>query len=205
MKQSTFKKSSRSGSQEALCYLRSPKAHCRIHKSCHWALSWAKSIHSPPTTQFLWVTLILYPSTSGSSKWHLPFGFSNQRHVCNCDISHECYMPLPSHSSWFPHHDIFIFWIWMKFLVLQPLPSSCYFVPVRPKYSHHNPVCKQLKCTLFPQHDRPRFTPVHNQRWSYRFLHLDLTVLRRQTVSQQIHKWEIATFPECNLFLISSW
>jgi len=43
-----------------------------------------------------------FPSMPRSSKWSLPFRFSNQNIICISHISHACYMSLPSHSpSWF--------------------------------------------------------------------------------------------------------
>jgi hypothetical protein len=70
------------------------------------------------------VTLILSPSTSGYSKRPLPFRFSNQKQVCNSNALHKCYVPLPSHSCRFAHHNVL--WISGNFLIMQPFLSSCY-------------------------------------------------------------------------------
>jgi hypothetical protein len=33
----------------------------------------------------------------------LPSGLPHQNAVCTSSVTHTCYMPLPSHSSWFRH------------------------------------------------------------------------------------------------------
>jgi hypothetical protein len=46
---------------------------------------------------------IIFPSTPRSSKWFLPFRFSDQKLVCVSQRPHACYMPLPSLPPSFDH------------------------------------------------------------------------------------------------------
>jgi hypothetical protein len=58
---------------------------------------------------------IIRTSTPTSTKWCLPLRFSVQNFASVSDLSHECYMPHPSHPSWSDHP----FWSQvMMFLVI---------------------------------------------------------------------------------------
>jgi len=46
----------------------------------------------------------------------------------------------------------------MKHLIMQTSPSSCYFLPLRSKYSPRHPVLKHLKSVFLFQGDRPSVT-----------------------------------------------
>jgi hypothetical protein len=72
----------------------------------------------------------ILPSTPRSSKWSLPFRFSNQKYyICYSSISHSCYIPLLSHPAWFYYPNNIRWNIQaIKLLVMQflqpPVPPS---------------------------------------------------------------------------------
>jgi len=60
------------------------------------SISWARSIHSMPPPHFLKIHFnITLPCTVGSSKW------SSLKSTRQNPLPHTCYIPCPSHSSWF--------------------------------------------------------------------------------------------------------
>jgi hypothetical protein len=85
---------------------------------------------------------IIFLSTHRSSKWYLPFRFSNQNFVCISYVTHAWYMLLQSHPPWLDHpHSI----LWsiqvMKLLIMQPSSDPCYFLPLKSIYSPQHSVC----------------------------------------------------------------
>jgi hypothetical protein len=70
-------------------------------RSCHWSLSCPVDT-LPPYCPKIYCNIIL-SSTSRSTKWPLPFGFSNQNIVCIFLNSLSCYMPRPSHPPFLDH------------------------------------------------------------------------------------------------------
>ena len=72
--------------------------------ACHLLLSWARSLHSTPQFSSLNIHFnIILPATPRSFAWSLSFIFLHQNLVRTSHFSHTCYMPCPSHSSWFDH------------------------------------------------------------------------------------------------------
>jgi hypothetical protein len=72
-----------------------------------------------------------------------------------------CHMPWPPHSPWFylPNN----IWWWVQIMTLctvQLPPLSCYFIPLRSKYSPQHPVLKHSPSMLFPWCYRSSFTPI---------------------------------------------
>jgi hypothetical protein len=110
-----------------------------FRRARHWFLSYLLKIHSS----------IILPSTSGSSAWFFPSGFSMKNFVCVFHPSHACSMPRPSHTPWFYHSDN-IWWSVqvMKLLIMQSSPFSHPFLPLRSKYSSQHPVFKQPQSML---------------------------------------------------------
>ena len=88
---------------------------------------------------------------------------------------HTCYIPRPSHSSWF-YHPNNIWWAVQitKLLIMQFSPLPCYLVPLRPKYSPQHPVLRHPKSTLLPHCERPSFTLIQNNKQNYSSVYLNL-------------------------------
>jgi hypothetical protein len=84
-----------------------------------------------------------------SFKWSLSFRLSHQNPVHVSPLSHVCHMPCQPHSSWLDlPNDI---WQWvqiMKLPTVQLSPLSCYFIPLRSKYSPQQSVLKHLAYAL---------------------------------------------------------
>jgi len=74
-------------------------------------------------------------------------------------------MPCPSHFSWFEHLNN-IQWgaQFMKLLIIESSPLTCYFNHLRPKYPSQHPILEHPQSTFLPQCERPSFTPIQNNR-----------------------------------------
>ena len=77
----------------------------------HMSLSQATSIRSIPLSQFLKIYFnIILPSTPGSSMWSSSLRPPTKFLYTPLFLLHTCYMPRPSHSSWFGHPNN-ILWV----------------------------------------------------------------------------------------------
>ena len=140
------------------------------------SISWARSIQSMPPSHFLKIHInITLTTMSGSSKWSLSLRCTHQNPVYAS--------PLPKRSTCPTHLILFDFISrriygeqyrsWTSALCkFSPLP--CYLVPLRPKYSPQHPILKHPQPTLFPQYERPSFTPIQNNRQDYSSVYLNL-------------------------------
>jgi len=151
----------KSASEEILCLLWNPKVHCHIHRNLPPVLIFSKMnpVHTLPP-YFPKINSGIFPSMPSSSKWSLPFMFSNQNIVCISHFFHACHIPCLSHVPWFdlPNN---ILWS------LQ-LQSSSYAVfssllppPVRSKSAHYfkipsTCVPSSLWETMFHTHKKTR-------------------------------------------------
>jgi hypothetical protein len=89
-------------------------------------------------------------STPWSFEWSLSFGLSHQNLVHFSVHSQAFHTPRPPHSASFDlPNDI---WGWvqiMKLLTVQLPTFSCYFIPLRSKYSPWNSVLKHSVYSFF--------------------------------------------------------
>jgi len=76
-------------------------------KACHLSLFWVIAIQSIPPNLAAWRSILILSShiCHGSSKRSFPSGFQPKPCVCLSSPAHHymCYMPSPSHFSWFDH------------------------------------------------------------------------------------------------------
>ena len=104
--------------------LNNPNVHCHCHNNPQTVpiLSQINPVHAQPS--FLRFNIIL-PSTSGSSKWSLSFGFFHQNSVRIYILSHMCLMPCLFHSSWFHYHNNALWRVQiMQLHIIQFSPAS---------------------------------------------------------------------------------
>ena len=67
-------------------------------------------------------------------------------------------------------------------------PFPYYLVPLRPKYFPQHPTVKHHQPTSVPQCQRPRFTPIQNNRQNYNYLCLQLAATLYSQILQFIIK-----------------
>ena len=130
-------------SQEIPPILWNPKVHYRCQKCPPPlpVLSQLNPVHTP-TSYFLKIQLnIFLPSTPGSPKWSLSFGFPHQNPVYASSLPHTRYMPRPYHSSRFYHPNNIGWGVQIiKLLIIQVVPggmcetsgecSLCWTIPI---------------------------------------------------------------------------
>jgi len=106
-------------SQEVLCLLWDMKLHYCVHNSLP-VLSQMQAVHSFPPYFPKIHSNIIFPSTSRSSSWSLPFRFCDQNLICISYISHVCYMPSLFHPPWLDYSNN-IWWSVqvVKLLIMQ--------------------------------------------------------------------------------------
>jgi hypothetical protein len=78
--------------------------------------------------------------------------------------THTLYALLLFHARYVPCHDLLVLIIFFPFF-----PVSCYFVPLRCKWSQH-PVLKHPQFVSFPHYVTASFKPVQNCRQNYSFI-----------------------------------
>jgi hypothetical protein len=74
----------------------------------------------------------------------------------------------------------------IKLLIMKFSPLPCHLVPLRPKYSPQHPILKHPQPTFFPQCQRSRLTPIHNNKHNYSSVYLNLYIFGKQTMRQNI-------------------
>lgn len=96
---------------------------------------------------------IMLPFMSRLPKLFLSVMFPHQNTICTYSLPYICYMPYPSHSSWFHHFDKIwrgvqirkLFSIWFS-------PAFCYFFHLRPIHLPQHPILECLQPMLFPKY-----------------------------------------------------
>ena len=152
-------------SQEIPHILWNPKVHYHIHK-CPTPIPILSQLDPvlTPTSHFLKIHFnIIFPSAQVTPKWAFFPQVSNQNPVYASPLTHSRYMSRPSYSSRFYHPNntgcgVQIF----KLLIMLFSSFLCYLIPLTPKYSPQHPILKTP--TFLPQCERPRFTPIQNNR-----------------------------------------
>ena len=142
--------------------LRNPKINYRIHYSPPPVPVLIQINRSMPHSHFLKIHFnITLPSIPRPSTWSLSFMFPHHSPVRISPLPHTCYMPHPSHSSWFDSLNNNRWGIQsIKLLFMQPTPLHCYLVPLRPKYLPQHPILEHPQPMTVPRRDRPSFTPM---------------------------------------------
>jgi len=165
-----------------------PKVCYRVHKSppLFPTLRQMHPVHNLPPYFPDINCNIIFPSTSMSSKWSLPFRFSNQNIACISHLSHPCYIPCPFHPPWAYHPNN----TWcsiqvMKLFIcslLQSLTPSLLLGP----YSPQHPVIKhpQYMC------ERP-----YKTTGKIMVLCLNLFVFREETGRQKTPNRMVSSIP----------
>ena len=134
----------------------------------HLSLSWARTIQTMTPHSTSWRSILIL------SIYVLVFQVgcfprvSPPKPLCNSSLPHTLYMPRPSHSSRFVHPNNI--WWGVKIttlLIMSFSPLSCYFVPLRPKYSPQQPILRHTQRTFFSHCERPSFIPIQNNAQNY--------------------------------------
>ena len=130
---------------------------------------------SPSPILLLDILILASHLRLGGSSAFFPSGFPAKTLYALLLSPYMCYMPHPSHSSWFDYPNN----IWrgvetIKLLVMLTSPLPCYLVPLMPKYSPQHSVIIHPQPTFLPQCERPSFTPIKSNRQNYSSIFLNL-------------------------------
>jgi len=107
----------------------------------------------------------ILPFTLSLVKCSLYLRSPHQNPVRTAPVSHTCYMPCPSHSSWFDHPSN----TWRKlgtkkFPIMQSSPRPCYLFPVATKLLPQHHLLEHSQPTFLPQYERPSSPPTQKQQ-----------------------------------------
>jgi len=81
-------------------------------------------VHNFPTYFIKIYSNIIFPSTPRSSEWSLPFISSDQNFVIISHLSHACYIPRSSHSSWLDYSNNIWWWVQVMKLLIRHSSSA---------------------------------------------------------------------------------
>ena len=104
--------------------------HSQVPATCPYPEP-VRSSQYPHTSYFLKIHLnIILPSTPGSPRWSLSLRFPYQNPIYASSLPHICFIPRPSHSSWFyyPNNNGWAVQIILLLIMMQfpafPVTSS---------------------------------------------------------------------------------
>jgi len=147
-----------------------PKVHYHVHKSLPLVpiLGQMHPVHTFSSCIPRICSNIFFSSKPKSSKWSLPFRFSDQYFVWNSHLFHAWYIPCLPHPPWLDHPNN-IWWSIhiIKLLIMQSSSASYHFLPLRSKYSPQHPVPRHLQSMFF--HERQSFMLIKNNEKNQSF------------------------------------
>ena len=135
-----------------------------------------------------------------------PTSFSNKHDVYPSPLPHTRYMPRPSLSFRFYHPNNIGWGVQIiKLLIMWFHSLPCYRVPLRPKYSLHRPILKDLQPSFLPQCEEPSSIPIQSIRQSYISVYTRINLLYFHSISRKLilrgeeHKHENFLFQQLNM------
>jgi hypothetical protein len=125
-----------------------------MEKSPSWETNGSQLVKKFPEFYETWRFI-----TTFTRAHHL--SLSSARSIQPMPSPHMCYMPRPSHSSWFDYPNKTGWEVQIIKLLITQSPSLSYnLIPLRPKFSPQHPFLKHPQSTFLPQYERPSFRPM---------------------------------------------
>jgi hypothetical protein len=147
-------------------------------------LSQMNTVHTFPTYFPKIHSNIIFQSVHRSSEWFFISGFPIKILYAFL-ISYACYIPRPSHPSWY-YHPNNIRWSLqvMKLLIMQSSPASRHFPLLCPNILLSN-LFSDTSIYVFLWVCWTKFHTHTNKRYSHGFVYFNLYVFRKETGKQK--------------------